>query len=271
MSERGLRDSEDLRTPVLSRCMRGGERLATDKRQSSVNGAEKRSLHAAPLLSPLGRGRKRKADFCLTMEKQMARPRDRVCLQDGLKLDLLRLAQKGFIQRGANIGVRGISWTHSYWGEVASGLISAEMAGDNEGWLRIQIGNLDQRIILVPRPRRFGGHQWYFICPVLNRKVSVLWKPPGATQFCCRQTWGRRVAYQSQFNDATNRAHLGQARIKSRLIADLDPDDWDLPPKPKWMRWKTYERHTERFDRNEAELDYGCTVLAAKLSGLKLF
>jgi hypothetical protein len=38
----------------------------------------------------------------------MARPRQRVCLQDGLKLDLNRLARKGFVQHGANIGVRGI-------------------------------------------------------------------------------------------------------------------------------------------------------------------
>ena len=35
----------------------------------------------------------------------MPRPRERVCLQDGLKLDLNRLAQNGFIKRGANIGV----------------------------------------------------------------------------------------------------------------------------------------------------------------------
>lgn len=34
----------------------------------------------------------------------MPRPRERVCLQDGLKLDLNRLAKKGFIQLGANIG-----------------------------------------------------------------------------------------------------------------------------------------------------------------------
>ena len=29
-----------------------------------------------------------------------------------------------------------------------------------------------------------------------------------------------------------NRAHLGKARIKARLIANLDPDEWDVPPKP---------------------------------------
>ena len=70
-----------------------------------------------------------------------------------------------------------------------------------------------------------------------------------------------------QFSDWTNRAHLGQARIKARLIADLDPDEWDLPPKPKWMRWRTYNRHVERYDAYEDILDQGISVLAAKLGG----
>jgi hypothetical protein len=105
----------------------------------------------------------------------------------------------------------------------------------------------------------------------MNRRVSVVWKPPGATRFCSRQTWGRQLAYQSQFNDPTNRAHAGKEKIKSRLIADLDLDEWDLPPKPKWMRWKTYRRYEAKFDHYEAILDYGCAALAAKLSGLKLF
>jgi hypothetical protein len=160
----------------------------------------------------------------------MPRQRERVCLQDGLKLDLNRLARKGFIKLGANIGLRGITWTHSYWGEIATGMISADMSGEDEGWFRIQQGSLDQRIILIPRSRHFGGRQWYFVCPVMNQLASVSWKPGGATRFCSRQTWGRQVACQSQFNDATNRAHAGKVRIKSRLIADLDPDEWDLPP-----------------------------------------
>jgi hypothetical protein len=43
-----------------------------------------------------------------------------------------------------------------------------------------------------------------------------------------------------------------------------------LPPKPKWMRWKTYDRYVKQFDRYEAELDLGCVLLAARLAGLKL-
>jgi hypothetical protein len=149
-------------------------------------------------------------------------------------------------------------------------LISADMSGTHQGWFRIQVGSLDQWIDLVPQVRRFGGRQWYFVCPVRDRPVSVLWKPSGATRFCSRQTWGRQVAYQSQFNDKINRAHNGKERIKSRLIADLDPEEWDFPPKPKWMRWKTYERQEKRFDHYEEILNHGCAELIAKLPWLKI-
>jgi hypothetical protein len=200
----------------------------------------------------------------------MPRTRQRVCLQDGLKLNLNRLIRNGFVQPGAKTGVRGIRWTHSYWGNVTPGMISADMSGKYEGWLRIQLGSLDQWIILVPQLRHFGGRQWYFSCPVKDRLVSVLWKPNGANRFCSRQAWGRQVAYQSQFNDATNRAHAGKVRIKMRLIGDLEPDEWDLPPKPKWMRWATYNRQIAQYDRYEQYLDYGLAELAAKL-GKKFF
>jgi hypothetical protein len=142
------------------------------------------------------------------------------------------------------------------------------MQGNYEGWFRIQIGSLDQRIILVPKPRHFGGQQWYFMCPVMNRCASVLWRPPGANRFCSRQTWGsRRVAYCSQFLDPDNRAHHGKAKIKKRLIGDCDPDEWELPPKPKWMRWHTYNRLVERFDSYEEILGRGIEELISKFLG----
>ncbi|MGA8434398.1 MAG: hypothetical protein WB713_06345 [Methyloceanibacter sp.] len=61
-----------------------------------------------------------------------------------------------------------------------------------------------------------------------------------------------------------DKAHQGQAKIKLRLIADLDPDEWHLPPKPKWMRWSTYNRYLERHDAYEAIRDYGIAELMAK-------
>ena len=64
---------------------------------------------------------------------------------------------------------------------------------------------------------------------------------------------------------ATDRANLGKEKIKQRLIGELDPEEWDLPPKPKWMRWKTYHRLVEQFDRYEAVLDAGALSRAIKL------
>src|SRR3954454_3012667 len=191
----------------------------------------------------------------------------RAKLENGLKLDLNRLAKRGFVRPGASTGPISISWTHSYWGHVGSGLISADMGGPSEGFLEIKLGSTSQRIILVRQPRHFGGGQWYFICPVMNRRVSVLWKPPGATRFCSRQTWRRQVAYHSQFISPTDRAWHMKSKINTKLceIGGVDPEDWDFPPKPKWMRQRTYERMEGRFNAQEDKLDRHIEQAAARL------
>ncbi len=196
----------------------------------------------------------------------MPRPRYRACLQDGLKLDLSQLARKGFIKFGANIGARDIAWSSSHQGEIARGVISADMTDASRAWFRIAIGRFVQQITIVSRPRHFGGRQWFFVCPVTGGLATVLWRPPGAGRFLSRQAWGRRVAYASQFMDRDSRAYYGQSKINSQLcsIGKFEPADWKFPPKPKWMRWKTYHRYEERFDGYEQVLD---DSLFAKLDG----
>jgi hypothetical protein len=186
----------------------------------------------------------------------MARPRQRVCLQEGLHLDLNQLARAGLIERGAHTGERGIQWTHPQWGLIASGFVSADLSAPHEGWLRIRIGDFAQQIALLGRPRRFGGRQWYFVCPITNRLVSVVWKPAGADKFCSRHAWGPQVAYLSQFGTRADRAHLGKARISLRLGATSDLRPWDLPSKPKWMRWKTYSQLARRYVVYQLSLEY---------------
>jgi hypothetical protein len=196
----------------------------------------------------------------------MPRPRYRACLQDGLKLDLNHLARQGFIKFGADIGARRISWISFYQGEIAKGVISADMTNPDHAWFRLAIGSFAQQITLVSRPRHFGGRQWFYVCPVTGRLATVLWKPPGASKFCSRQAWGRQVAYASQFLDRDSRAHYGQSKINSRLcsIGRFDPEDWNFPPKPKWMRWKTYKRHEQKFDQYEEVLDSGIEILVER-------
>jgi hypothetical protein len=145
-------------------------------------------------------------------------------------------------------------WTNNHTGElVASALISTHLQNDSCGWFHIKMGELDQRFDLVAVSRHLGGRQWYFKCPPTHR-CSVLWMPPGATRFGGRHEWGRQVAYRSQFFTAVDRAHRGKAKVKAQLIGDCDPDEWELPPKPKWMRWRTYEALERKFDAYEATL-----------------
>ena len=90
----------------------------------------------------------------------MARPRERVCLEQGLKLDLVRLARHGLIRLGANVGPRSIQWNDGTSGEViASGVITADMSGSDFGWLQINMENFQQCVELILMPRHFGGGQ----------------------------------------------------------------------------------------------------------------
>jgi len=150
---------------------------------------------------------------------------------------------------------------------MATAEILFDMQGTQEGWFELNLGYLRQHIRLQAQPRHFGGRQWYFVCPYMNRYVSILWRPPGARSFACRQEWGRQVAYASQFLDRDNRAHRGQTKIRSRLseLGCFDPDEWDFPPKPKWMRWRTYNQAEQKFDHYDAVLDEDVVALAAKL------
>jgi hypothetical protein len=57
------------------------------------------------------------------------------------------------------------------------------------------------------------------------------------------------------------------ARINARLchIGGFNPDEWDFPPKPKWMRWRTYNRAEEKFDRYGAALNEGLMGAAIRV------
>jgi hypothetical protein len=98
--------------------------------------------------------------------------------------------------------------------------------------------------------------------PTLFGVVDAFWRKP----LLQPTDMGRQVAYSSQFGTPVDRAHLGQSKIKSRLIGTCDPDEWDLPPKPKWMRWRTYNQHVQKFDAYENILDQGMFALVACLT-----
>lgn len=182
----------------------------------------------------------------------MPRPRQRVRLEDGLKLDLNRLIRQKLVRPGA-ASESMILWSQRNSGrEVAAGWLFADMTDDRFGSMRLKLGTADQQITLVALPRHFGGRQWYFLCPRTAWRVSVLWKPPGAAFFASRQTWGRQVAYGSQFETPHDRALSASQDIRYRLggkdcLSTID----DFPLKPKWMRWRTYDKIMRRYEAYE--------------------
>ena len=128
----------------------------------------------------------------------MARSRQRVRLEDGLKLNINKLIGRGGIQPGSKTRAI-VGWPQRYGEQSSSGVLTAELSYPVRGWMRLEFGSGDHWLELVTEPRHFGGRQWYFLCPQTGRRASVLWKPPGARSFASRQAWGRQVASGSQF------------------------------------------------------------------------
>jgi hypothetical protein len=117
---------------------------------------------------------------------------------------------------------------------------------------------IDEVFTLQRLRQPFGGYRWYFICPSSRRRCRVLYIPPGATRFRSRWGFNCRLQYRSQRLAAPERLLHGATRTASRVL-DAGPSewrrkysDWKFPPRPPWMRWKTYNRLDEKaqaYDR----------------------
>jgi hypothetical protein len=172
-------------------------------------------------------------------------PRTRQSLRFRIDIDVLHR------RRMVRLGARGgcVMRFSGYWHDLDVEC-ETHIDGPWNGWVRLKYGitdywtdeplEIDDKILLVSSRPPFGGLRWWFVCPRLNRRVRKLYLPLGGRHFWSRLAY--RLPYASQRGTATDRAHRGQAKIKARLIGNLDPDERDLPPKPKWMRWRTNNR-----------------------------
>ncbi len=150
-----------------------------------------RNRHSLPPIGAGGWNYGRRAGRTIARTNEMSRPRQRIRLEDGLKLDLNKLLREGLGPPGRIPWPVDIRWASSRSGEIAKGWITIRNEGEDRGFVRIEIGKLDQKINLMAQPRHLGGRQWYFLCPVTGKKCSVVWLPPGATRFCSRACEGK--------------------------------------------------------------------------------
>jgi hypothetical protein len=170
----------------------------------------------------------------------MPKPRKRACLDTGVCLDINQI-------------FRALSGTYRLPLDECSEhlpplevVITVHMDVGPLRWIRMQYPGFDQTIGLTTAPRHFGGHQWYWLCPMTGDRASVLWMPRGQNVFASQRYWkGRGMAYSSQFLSPVDRADYGTDRIKQRLVSSEDDTMWY---KPKWMRWRTFHQLCRRWD-----------------------
>ena len=86
----------------------------------------------------------------------------------------------------------------------------------------------------------YGGIRWWFVCPLSDRLARVLYLPRSGTLFASRQELG--LAYRSQRHAGMERSHARRRHILAKLGANYRCFGQPPPFKPKWMRWRTYDR-----------------------------
>jgi hypothetical protein len=113
----------------------------------------------------------------------------------------------------------------------------------------------DYWISLETTPQPFGGRRWWFVCPRTGRRAGKLYLPNGAFIFAARQAQARayRLADRSQREAPHDRALRRAFKLRGKLGADGGIGDY--VPKPKWMRWRTYDRKLEEIFAAEEVVD----------------
>jgi hypothetical protein len=156
------------------------------------------------------------------------------------RLDLVRLRRDGALRSGAASTLR---WS---CGGEETGSIGIVTTGDALRLIyRARNGDgcwfdVDEMVRFHVTKPAFGGERLWFACPGCSRRCQVLF---GGARFRCRRCHGLR--YSSQ---AETRADWA-TRAMFKIVRQLDPtaEFNDLPPKPKGMHWRTYERLAERY------------------------
>jgi hypothetical protein len=129
--------------------------------------------------------------------------------------------------------------------------------------------SVEQRVPIRWIPCRLGGERPWFVCDVRSngvycgRRVGKLYG--GGRLFGCRHCY--RLLYAVQRDGPMDQAHLHLARLHRKLGADYDRPDEPPPPKPKWMRWKTYSRIVRQIESGQKRLDAVFTMGAQRLLG----
>jgi hypothetical protein len=182
-------------------------------------------------------------------------------------LDVMRLKRAGFLVRRRRVG-----WQWTY-GDETRAYINIEDGRDaitlnyrfksgGQEWQAVE-----QRVPILWTPCRFGGERPWFVCAVrangvyCGRQVAKLY---GAGRlFACRHCY--LLGYAVQRGGPMDSTHHRLRRLHRKLGADYGGPDGISPPKPKWMRWRTYSELALEIRAGEEHLDQVFTAGAVRI------
>ena len=158
-------------------------------------------------------------------------------------LDINYLAARGCLQPGCSSTCQWLPGTEinsiSLYAETSRLYVSYALRAGPGEWEEVA-----ETIPLDHRPRHFGGHRVYFLCPGdthagCGRRVTKLFL--AHRYFLCRQCSGLVHAspYEQPWQRALRRAH----KLRQRL--DIGGIDAPLPEKPRGMPVHIYARLLE--------------------------
>lgn len=170
------------------------------------------------------------------------------------RLSIDKLNRGGFLEPGT---VCLWTWTRNH--NVLSSIKIAALDGSVLLSFRIkdkarEWQNVEQVIALEHTHCNYGGTRPWFLCPKCGRRVSVLY---GRRAFNCRTC--HYLAYPSQAENQAERCYRRANKLRQRMGGE--PGKLSSIPKPKWMRWKTYERMIQEITFLE---DIGISTVAKK-------
>ena len=108
---------------------------------------------------------------------------------------------------------------------------------------RIVIG----RVALAWTVPTYGGRRWWFLCPRTGCRTTKLFLPNGGWHFLSRQAY--RLGYASQRENRRSYRERRTAAVNRLLVGEGRSTSNIAPPKPEWMRSRTYARWIERRGR----------------------
>lgn len=155
---------------------------------------------------------------------------------------------------------RGILSAHCTFGDGFSIKLRPDAAGPGSTFFEFEhpIRAEDERVIsyrvhLTQTRTRFGGQRWWWLCPRTGRRVFKLYLPLGGWQFWSRHAYC--LGYACQRESRSDRLMRRARKLHRALGGDGEALGQEAPPKPKGMRWRTYERKVAAWVAAEDRAD----------------